>query len=534
MSSTELPVTASPLTVVSDVAVRIASGLDIVSKTSDALERTLAAFGAAEVSLWLYGASGLVCSLRAGTQGTRAEDVAPLLEAGGGTTATLAVRRLAAGTRRLGALVVRTDLPLGDEALLAITTIANILAPELSRAEQMRHLEVEVETRTRQIEDERRFTEQIIDSLPVGLYVIDREYRVQAWNRTREIGLQGISREQALGRTIFEILHRAPAEALRKEFDEVFRTGRIQQFNLESKNSGENRAFRITKIPMRLSDAAITHVITIGEDITDWNAAQSRFAQSEKLAAIGQLAAGVMHEVNNPLATISACAESLGLRMDDMRRDGAVVPAQTGEFLSIIDQEVQRCKRIVDGLLDFSRPKGAEKETVHVNQVVEQSVFLIKHHARFKKLQLQTLLEPELPLVHASAEQLVQVFMALLINAADAMEHEGTITIRTRRGISGGEAVIAEVIDEGQGIARGDLARIFDPFFTTKAPGRGTGLGLSICYGIITEHGGRIEVDSAVGAGSTFRVLLPAPAMPNAAPSMPSTEGAVAAAPAAG
>jgi len=510
MPTTDALARTSPLTVVSDVAVRIASGVDIIAKTTDALERTLAAFGAVEVSLWLYGASGLVCSLRAGAAGAHAEEVSALLEAGGGSTETLAVRRLAAGTRRLGALAIRTTHPLGDEALLAVTTIANIIAPELSRAEQLRHLEVEVETRTRQIEDERRFTEQIIDSLPVGLYVIDREYRVQAWNRTRETGLQGISREQALGRTIFEILHRAPAEALRKEFDEVFRNGRIQQFNLESKSNGEPRSFRITKIPMRLSDAAITHVITIGEDITDWNAAQSRFAQSEKLAAIGQLAAGVMHEVNNPLATISACAESLTLRMDDMRGQGCDVPPQADEFLGIIDKEVQRCKRIVDGLLDFSRPKKSQREPTPVNQVVEQSVFLVKHHARFKKLQLQTLLDPTLPLVQASGEQLIQVFMALLINAADSMEHEGTITVRTRGGISDREAVIVEVIDEGEGIARSDLARIFDPFFTTKAPGRGTGLGLSICYSIVSEHGGRVEVDSAVGAGSTFRVVLPA------------------------
>ncbi|HEX4936889.1 MAG TPA: ATP-binding protein, partial [Gemmatimonadaceae bacterium] len=123
---------------------------------------------------------------------------------------------------------------------------------------------------------------------------------------------------------------------------------------------------------------------------------------------------------------------------------------------------------------------------------------------------LKTLLDPGLPAIEANAEQLIQVFMALMINAADAMEDvDGTISIRTRRGISAREAVIAEVIDEGQGIARADLPKIFDPFFTTKAPGRGTGLGLSICYGIITEHGGRIEVDSAVGAGSTFRILLP-------------------------
>jgi two-component system NtrC family sensor kinase len=322
--------------------------------------------------------------------------------------------------------------------------------------------------------------------------------------------MQGISREQALGRTIFEILHRAPAENLRQEFDEVFRTGRIQQFNIESRASGETGAYRITKIPMRASDAAITHVITIGEDVTDWTVAQDRFAQSEKLAAIGQLAAGVMHEVNNPLATISACAESLGLRLDDLRAGGVDVPAQSGEFLRIIDTEVQRCKRIIDGLLDFSRPRSAEKAPARINDVVEQSIFLVKHHARFKKLKLQAMLDPDAAMVDANAEQLIQVFMALMINAADAMEHEGTITVRTRRGITRHEAVIAEVIDEGPGIARADLPKIFDPFFTTKAPGRGTGLGLSICYGIITEHGGRIEVDSAVGAGSTFRILLPA------------------------
>lgn len=509
MAHPDVSTSVHPLAVVSDIAVRLASGDDVVTKTSDVLEHLLSAFGASEVGLWLYSANGLVCSLRAGETHVRADDVTALLEAGGGSADTLAVRRLVAGTRRLGALAMRVNGVLGADALLAFGTVANILAPELSRAEQLRQLEGEVERRTRQLDEEKGFTAQIVDSLPVGLYVIDREYRVRAWNRKRETGMQGISREQALGRTIFEILHRAPAENLRKEFDEVFRTGRVQQFNLESRASGELRMFRITKIPMRVSDAAITHVITIGEDVTDWTVAQDRFAQSEKLAAIGQLAAGVMHEVNNPLATISACAESLGLRLEDMRADGVNVPEQSNEFLRIIDTEIQRCKRIIDGLLDFSRPKSAEKAPSQINDVIEQSIFLVKHHARFKKLTLQAMLDPDAPMVDANAEQLIQVFMALMINAADAMEHEGTITLRTRRGLTREEGVVAEVIDAGPGIARADLPRIFDPFFTTKAPGRGTGLGLSICYGIITEHGGRIEVDSAVGAGSTFRILLP-------------------------
>jgi signal transduction histidine kinase len=170
---------------------------------------------------------------------------------------------------------------------------------------------------------------------------------------------------------------------------------------------------------------------------------------------------------------------------------------------------VQRCKHIIDGVLDFSRPKSATKESVDVNAVIEQTVFLIKHHARFKTIQLHTLFDASIDKLQGSAEQLIQVFMALLINAADAMNEKGSITIRTRRGIAKSEGLIAEVIDEGHGIARTDLPKIFEPFYTTKPPGRGTGLGLSICYSIIAEHGGRIEVDSALGAGSTFRITFP-------------------------
>jgi signal transduction histidine kinase len=129
---------------------------------------------------------------------------------------------------------------------------------------------------------------------------------------------------------------------------------------------------------------------------------------------------------------------------------------------------------------------------------------------RFKKLTVHTELDTELARVpQADAEQLVQVVMALLLNAMDAVGDRGQIAVRTRRGATPKEGVIAEVSDQGHGIARSELSKIFEPFYTTKAPGRGTGLGLSICYGIVHEHGGRIEVESALGQGSTFRVLLP-------------------------
>jgi two-component system NtrC family sensor kinase len=184
------------------------------------------------------------------------------------------------------------------------------------------------------------------------------------------------------------------------------------------------------------------------------------------------------------------------------------IAPETHDFLGIIDNEVVRCKQIVDGLLDFSRPKQARKERVSLNEVIERTLFLLKHHVRFKKLTCETELDPLLGRVpQANTEQLVQVFMALLLNAMDAMGEKGTVRLSTRRGPD--ETAIAEVVDQGHGIARGELGKIFEPFYTTKPQGQGTGLGLSICYGIVHEHGGRIEVDSTLGQGSTFRVILP-------------------------
>jgi two-component system, NtrC family, sensor kinase len=347
--------------------------------------------------------------------------------------------------------------------------------------------------------EQRHFLTALVDSLPVGLYAVDREYRVQAWNRKRETGMQGIARGEALGRTIFEILHRQPAESLKTEIDRVFATGALEQFETESRATGAARTYRISKIPMRLHDGdeAVTHVITIGEDITEWKEALERVAQAEKMAAIGQLAAGVMHEINNPLATISACAESLTLELGEL------------EYLKFIDAEVERCKRIIDGLLDFSRKRPGAKESVSINATVERTLFLLSHHTRFKRMKVRTEFDPSERLVRANADQLIQVFMALLLNAADATEGKngaGTVTVRTSAPVG---HVVVEIVDNGVGISRSEVGKLFEPFYTTKPPGRGTGLGLSICYGLVADHGGRLEVESTPGLGSTFRVVLP-------------------------
>jgi two-component system, NtrC family, sensor kinase len=407
----------------------------------------------------------------------------------------------------LGALELRTDGRRADTQIVDIgQVVARILAPIVAANELSQDLASEVALSAREAEAQRNFVARIIDSLPVGLYVIDRDYMIRAWNRQREAGTLGVARGEAVGREIFGVLDRQPRELLRREFDRVFDTGEIQQMEMESTASGESRFFRVSKIPMRLDDVHITHVITIAEDVTEWRLAQQRLGQTEKLAAVGQLAAGVMHEINNPLATILACAEALNHRVEDL---DAAARGPFEEYLNIIDAEVQRCRRIVDGLLDLSRPKTGEKRQSDLNQIIEQTLFLLKHHDRFKRLSVHRQLVGGLPRVVVDPERIIQAFMALMLNAMDAMNSRGTLTVRTARNPDRSNEVLAEFMDTGSGIRSEELSKIFEPFYTTKGPGRGTGLGLAIVYGIIQDHSGRIEVESQLGVGTTFKVYLP-------------------------
>jgi len=214
-----------------------------------------------------------------------------------------------------------------------------------------------------------------------------------------------------------------------------------------------------------------------------------------------------MHEINNPLATILACSEALALRVEDLPEQER--QAQQ-EYLHIVDTEVQRCRRIVEGLLDFSRPKkSGHKVSADINAIIEQTLFLLKHHERFKWLTIERQLDAGLPAFPADAERLVQCFMALMLNAMDAMNSRGVLTVCTHLNPQRRDEILTEFIDTGTGIPQEDLPKIFEPFFTTKPQGRGTGLGLSVAYGIVEEHRGRIEVESTMGVGTNFKVFLP-------------------------
>lgn len=367
----------------------------------------------------------------------------------------------------------------------------------------------EVERRTAESEAQKRFIEAIVDSLPLSLYAIDREYRVVAWNRNRELGELGIPRGSVLGKNVFEVLTRQPRDVLEEEFARVFASGEIERIEQETPSAkGDIRHWVISKIPMWADNTGqVSHVITVGEEVTDRVEANRAIARAEKLAAVGRLAAGVVHEINNPLATISACAESLEARVNDGEFDGSPGLEDLREYLGLIRSEAFRCKSITMGLLDFSRTRTSDHVTINLADVIQSAVRLLSHQKRSAEIAFKVDIADNLRPVSGDPGQLQQAVIALATNALDAMGESGVLTIVGR---NEDDKVVVDVSDTGVGILPENLPKIFEPFFTTKEIGRGTGLGLAVCYGILTEHGGTLDVQSTVGTGTTFTITLSA------------------------
>ncbi|MBI5912227.1 MAG: HAMP domain-containing protein [Betaproteobacteria bacterium] len=238
--------------------------------------------------------------------------------------------------------------------------------------------------------------------------------------------------------------------------------------------------------------------------------AEAETVRTEKLASVGLLAAGIAHELNNPLTGVLTFTSLLRKKMPAGSADA--------EDLDLVIRETKRCATIIRRLLDFAREKAPEKKFTDLNQVIEDTARIIERPAFFRDIEIAMDLDRNLPVVWVDADLIKQVMMNMLVNAQHAIEQEGSITVRSRRfpqpkspesGMEPVPMVEISIIDTGCGIPEKNLKRIFDPFFTSKEVGKGTGLGLSVSHGIVKAHGGVIEVESAVGKGSTFRIYLP-------------------------
>ncbi len=251
-----------------------------------------------------------------------------------------------------------------------------------------------------------------------------------------------------------------------------------------------------------LIDQLEENLSRLAQSHKDLRETQQQLIQSEKMASVGQLAAGVAHEINNPLGTILLYSHMIleKLEQKDSRR----------EELDTIAKEATRCRDIVRGLLDFARQRKLQAENVDVNKILEEGLSLVAAQPAFQKVEIDKTLDPSLPATEGDPVQLKEVFLNILSNAGEAMPGGGRVTVVSRFREAGSHPIEIMIRDTGQGIPQENLNKLFMPFFTTKKIGQGTGLGLAIAYGIVKMHRGAIEVQSKVGEGTTFWVKLPA------------------------
>ncbi len=227
--------------------------------------------------------------------------------------------------------------------------------------------------------------------------------------------------------------------------------------------------------------------------------AEQTILKSEKLASIGRLASGIAHEINNPLTGVLTYSSLLLKDLKGTKHE---------EDLQVIRDETLRCRTIVQGILNFAREDKPEKSLADINSIIGESLKILERHVNFQNVEIRKELDPSLPLVNVNSGEIRAVINNLAMNAADAMPDGGRLTISTRAD-EGSREIVITVTDTGIGISRENIGRIFDPFFTTKEKGKGTGLGLAMVYGVITRHGGTIDVRSEVGKGAEFTIRLP-------------------------
>lgn len=390
----------------------------------------------------------------------------------------------------VGTLGVVTQSQRGfDEREVALlATVGNQIGVAVARAQyaaDLKQANVRLEYLLTQIREQARQVQQIVDTVPEGVLLLDAARRIILANPVikRDLaalaGTAGSTPLTRLGdRPLAELLEAPPA-------------------GLWHEATLGDRLFEVVARPIETGPTPGGWVLVV-RDVTQRREIEQRAQQQEQLAAVGQLAAGVAHEINNPMTSVQGFAEFL---LDEAPPDD---PSR--EPLTIIMQEACRVRDIVRGLLNLARQTEFCTEQASVNQVVQEVLDLVRRRLDKEDITLEEHYAADLPPLGLDVGRMKQVMLNLITNAIHAMSQGGTLTVTSE---SVGDEVVVRIADTGGGIPPENLSRIFEPFFTTKPIGQGTGLGLSISRGIMQEHGGRIEVESQVGVGSTFTVWLP-------------------------
>jgi PAS domain S-box-containing protein len=322
---------------------------------------------------------------------------------------------------------------------------------------------------------------------------------VLTWNAGAE-RMYGYAAAEVIGRSVALLIPPELADELGRILEAVRREERTEHYEtVRVRKDGRRIQVSLTISPIRDAEGRVVGVSNIARDVTDRLTLERAARRAETLAALGTLSAGIAHEINNPIGILSSRLELM-----ESRRS---LPAELREDLQMLRRNVERVGRIIRSLLSAARQSPMEWRAVDLNLVVEETLMLVGKQMTKDRIQVVTQLDASLPTVRGQPHALQQVLMNLLVNARDAMPEGGTVRIETSPVTGQEEGVRLVVADTGPGIPVDVLPRISEPFYTTKAAG--TGLGLPLSYTIVREHGGRIEVDSAAGRGTTFIITLP-------------------------
>lgn len=346
----------------------------------------------------------------------------------------------------------------------------------------------------------------VIDSLSDAVLVVDRGQRVVAANRRyTETFSEGIS---PLARVVCTTVvgvsdGEGQADAPCPTCSVVARRLPEKRLRIQRDAAGTRRLWEGTYSPVFDEDDQVSHVVEVWRDVSERSRLESQLSHSERLASLGILAAGVAHEVNNPLASVLAAVEALRRRLV---RSGVGVSQDVETLLDVLERETSRVRTISDKLMLLAQPYSEAPVWVDLNRAVEDTATLLRYQMEKQRIELELELDPALCSIHARESGVRGVCMNLMMNAVQAMPEGGLLTVRTRSGPSG---VLLEVLDTGPGIPSEHMDRIWDPFFTTKPTGKGTGLGLSIAQRVVARHGGSIHAENRPGSGARFTVELP-------------------------